>query len=215
MNTSKLRSDLIDCLSKELISEGFKFSKAREAFIRKTDFGQQWYTITFLKYSGQEGFEVNPGYHVRFEDVEGFFHETSYFSEKDKKGTSTIGCSIENHLANGKDAFRQSIETDEDVATACAYYYDLYLKVVAPFFDKYRTLESLDELMNSDPEKELSLINFIFRGAKGAIIAHMLGGDRLSDLIKTYGEQYAKFSNGFYKGDYDKVVENIQKVTAT
>lgn len=215
MDNSKRKLDLFNCLSEDLKVEGFTYSKSKGGFIRKTDFGQQWYTFLFYKYSGEEGFTINPVIQVRFDEVENFFHETSYFNKREQKGTSTIGCSVENYLADGEDMFRQEIGEDGDIIEVCTYYYDLYFRIVAPFFKKYTTLESLDKLINSDPEKELSLINFIFRGAKGAIIAHLLGRDNLSELIEIYGIQYARFSSGFYKEDYDKVVDNIHKVSTS
>ncbi len=61
----------------------------------------------FILMKIKKGVEVNPVIQIRFEEVEQLFHETSTFSEKDSKGTSTIGCSIENYLGNNADTFRR------------------------------------------------------------------------------------------------------------
>lgn len=211
MNNNKLKIIFLDCLSEKFKLEGFKYSKAKSAFVRKVDFGEQWYTLTFLKYSGQEGFEINPGHHLRYEEVESFYHKTSSFSKNDQKGTTTIGCSLENYLANGKDMFRRSIKSEGDAIIACNYYCDLYKDKMNPFFKTFNTLERLHKLINDNPDKELNIINPIFRGIKGLIIAHLLNieGEIINELIKTYSKQYEVFYKGFYKSDFDKVVENI------
>jgi hypothetical protein len=211
MDSSNLKSMFIDCLSARFMKEDFKFIKNRSAFVRKTEFGEQWYTLTFLKYSGQDGFEINPGIHVRFEEVEKFYHQTSAFSKQEQKGTSTIGCSIENYKNDSTDLYRCAIVKGNDISIACDFIYDQYINIAKPFYQLYNSLENLYELINSKPNKELAIINPIFRGIKGVIIANLLNHETLDLLIKSYSQQYEIFYNGFYKPDFDKVVENILK----
>ncbi len=211
MDSTNLKKILLESLSEKLKTQGFKYVKAKSAFVQKVDFGEEWYTLTFLKYSGQDGFEINPGHHLRFEKVEAFFHETSGFSPKDQKGTTTIGCSLENYLANGKDMFRQSVKSEKDALLASEYYLELFMEKVQPFFKSFNTLEILHQLINEEPQKELSIINPIFRGIKGVIIAYFLGSNELDKLIKVYSQQYETFYNGFYKPDFDNVIKNIRK----
>jgi hypothetical protein len=210
MDSNRCKILLLDCLSEKLKEVGFKYIKAKSAFVRKVSFGEQWYTLTFLTYSGQDGFEINPGHHVRCEKVEAFFHETSGFSKKDQKGTTTIGCSLENYLANGRDMFRMSVKNENDAFMACDYYSRLFEEKVIPFFESFKTLESLHELINKKPQTELNIINPIFRGIKGIIVANFLGVDEIDRLIDIYSRQYETFYDGFYKPDLDKVIENLK-----
>lgn len=205
----EIKSNLFKCLQERLSDAGFRFIKSKDGFIRKTSFGQQWYTFLFYTYEGVEGVEVNPVIQIRFEEVEIMFHETSSFSEKDSKGTSTIGCSIENYLGDCSDSFRQKIVDNNDVEAACSFFYRLFQETGERFFSDYTTLNDLDLLINSEPKSELVLIHPIFRGSKGLIIDHLLGGKNREFLTDVYSDSYTEFANGFYKPDYEGVIKNI------
>lgn len=210
MDNTNLKAMFIDCLSEKLKLKGFKYEKSKNAFVRKVDFGEEWYTFNFFRYNRKEGFEINPGYHLRFEKVESFFHETSNFDKKDQKHTTTIGCSIENHLANGKDMFRQNIVTNKDIFIACNFYLDLFKEIVSPFFNSVNSLENLNNIINTNPEIELEIINPIFRGMKGVIIAYFVNFREIDKLINIYSKQYNTLYNGFYKCDFDRLIQNIK-----
>ncbi|SEG51362.1 hypothetical protein [Algoriphagus boritolerans] len=102
-----IKFQLLNCLQDKLKHTEFKLVKSKDGFVRRTAIGQQWFTFLFYTYENKKGVEVNPVIQIRFEEVEQLFHETSTFSEKDSKGTSTIGCSIENYLGNNADTFRR------------------------------------------------------------------------------------------------------------
>jgi len=190
MEYSNLKNKFVKCLSASLSDHKFKFSKSQSRFVRKKEFGEEWYTINYLSYEDQEGFEINTGLHIRFNQVESIFHETSSFSVKDSKGTSTIGCSVENYLGDSVDTFRQVI------------------------VDTFDTLNELDLLINSNPKSKLPLIHPIFRGSKGLIIDYLIGSKNSKFLIEIYSNSYTEFANGFYKDEFNGVVNNLNsKIT--
>jgi|TARA_R110001599_G_scaffold150929_3_gene335325 hypothetical protein len=211
MNTQLLKKNFIDQLSSVLLEKGFNYIKSKEAFICKTEFGQKRFAITTYVYSSRDGFEINPGYHLRFDRVEEFYHKISQFEKKYHSNTATIGCSLENHLNNGEDKFRYYISNFDDIYQASEYYTSIFENLVDPFFEKYKSLESLDYLINSKPDKELSIINPIFRGMKGIIIAFFLEKESLFELIDTYSRSYETIYGGFYKAEYDRLVRLITK----
>jgi hypothetical protein len=210
MDTDYLKKAFLDGLSEKMKINGFKYVKAKSAYVRKTPFGEQRYFILFTKWHEDDGVYVETGMQVRFDDVEKFYHETSYFEEKYHKITDTIGMGLANWLRNGLD-YEIFLQDEQDVAEAIEYYYKLYREAVEPFFDTCNTLESLHVLLNSEPEKRLSIINFIHRGKYGLIVAHLLNVDnkKMKELTKIYSHQYATMTDEFYKLEFDKVVANI------
>lgn len=211
MDRNFLIQKFIECLSGEINDFGFRYIKSKNAFVRNVTFGEQWYTLTFITYKGKNGFEIIPGHHVRNEKVESLFHESSGFEKKDQKHTTTIGCSLDNYLANGKELFRMCVENEKDVIVACDFYNEIFIEQIIPFFERYSTLESLHVLINSNPQIDLNIINPIFRGIKGVIIAKILDSKELDSLIEVYSNQYEFHFDGFYKSIFDRVLEGFNK----
>jgi hypothetical protein len=207
----ELKDFLFKCLNEKLEPVGFKFSKAKQGFVKETDLGQLWFSFLFYKYAGVKGFEINPVMQIRFEQIEEIFHKESEFSNKDQKGTSTVGCSIENFLApSDNNSFRKTISSENDITITCNFFYYLFQSIVVPFFNKYNSLESLNELINSHPKENLNLIHPIFRGSKGLIIAHLLKDEDFEQLKKVYGAHYDSYYDGFYKPDFEKIVKRLK-----
>lgn len=204
-----IKLQLLNGLQDKLTNTGFKLIKSKDGFVRRTAFGQQWFTFLFYTYENKKGVEVNPVVQIRFEEVEQIFHETSTFSEKDSKGTSTIGCSIENYLGNNVDTYRKYIVDEGDIDTACTFFYQLYEDIAEEFYSNFSSLKKLDHLINSNPESNLALIHPIFRGTKGLIIDYLLGYEKSKFLKKVYFDFYTDFAGGFYKGDYLEVKKNL------
>lgn len=204
-----IKIEIINCLSDKLKKYGFRYSKSKEAFIKKENFGALWYTIHFIKYSSQKGFLINPGHHIRYQEIENIYHETSYFNTKDKRNTTTIGGSLENCYHNGAEMYRKYIENESGIEVICKYYFDLFEEIVQSFFFKYNNLESLDLLVNSDPMVNNNFIHPIFRGSKGLIIAFLLNKN-ITSLTKIYEQFYTSYCDGFYKADFDKLVKNLE-----
>ncbi|MDR1859700.1 MAG: hypothetical protein LBR06_02105 [Bacteroidales bacterium] len=212
MDTTYLRKLFFNTLSEKLICNGLKYVQSHNEFVKKTVFGKQALFITFTKWRCDDGIYIDPGIIIRFDEIENFYHETSYFEKKYQKGTFTIGMSLDNAFNESNYVYQRYVE-NESAANAANYFYELFQEIVLPLFNKYNTLESMNELLNSEPDKELTLVNSIHRGIHGIIAAYLLKipDEELNKLIDIYTKQYTVNSNGFYKPEFDKVVENIRK----
>lgn len=207
---NKLKTQFLKCLEKTVRDNGFEFVPERGGFVKKVAYGQLRFTFLFYEYEGVPGFEINPLIQVRFEDVEKLFHELSYYTAKQRKGTTTIGCSIENYLGDKTGKFRHSITNREEVVDACAFYKSLYDEIVIDFFIKYNSLKSLHSLINTESSDLIPLINPIFRGRTGLIVSHLLCDDSYASLKLKYADFYSNYANGFYSNDYSKVVAVLE-----
>jgi hypothetical protein len=213
MNTSNLRNLFLDVLTEKLKYDGFKCIRNHREFVRTFSLGQQKFFTHFTKWHGDDGFYIDTGIIIRFDKIEDFYHETSYFEKKYQKGTFTIGYGLDNYLNNGNSVFQRYVTNEKEAVEASEYCYSLYKEIVVPLFDKYNTFESLHILLNSEPYQKIGLVNSIHRGIHAVIVAYILNisESELNRLIKIYSQQYSEMADGFYKPEFDKVVENIKK----
>ncbi|MBK8149573.1 MAG: hypothetical protein IPK58_15565 [Acidobacteria bacterium] len=91
------RKELIERLGEKLGESGFRLLRLLNSFIKKGE-PKQIYTLYFT--DRYEGYEVDPVFGLRFEEVENLFHRVSGFEEKYKKDTHTVTVSIENLTKN-------------------------------------------------------------------------------------------------------------------
>lgn len=213
MDNSYFKKMFLEKLAERLKDDEFKYIKSKEAFTRKVNFGEQLYTIHFHNWVGNDCFYITQGVHVRFEEVESFYHESSWFEKKYHKYSTTVGCSLDNYLNDAKEVFQQCIKNEKDAFEASEYCFSLYKEIAIPFFNSYNTLESLHHLANSNPNEDSSILSFRNKGIKGLIVAYLIrvSDEELNKLIHIYSKQYAKLYDGFYKSDFDNVVENVKK----
>lgn len=212
MNTSHLRIAFLERLFTHLQKEGMKFVKSQISYKKTTSWGEQRFFMSFTKWTNDDGFYIDLGFQIRFDAIEQLYNETSVYGKKNQN-TSTIGMGLDNCLNNGNAIYQRYVENEIDAIQAADYYYCLYKEIVIPLFSKYDTLEAINHLLNSEPTKEIKLLNVIFRGIKGVIVAYLLkvSDAELNKLIETYSQQYVTMADGFYKPDFDKVVENIRQ----
>lgn len=190
----------------------FKYVKSRDRFIRKYNDQEFWFSILTYKYREDAGYYINPTIQIRVNQVENIFHIGSSFNAKQKKETSTIGCSIENYMNDNSGAYRFYIEALDDVKPACKFILQLFKDIAIPFFEEYDNLIAIERHVNEEPLRELAIINPIFRGSKGLIMAKLVGNCQFPQLKRVYTEFYSNFADGFYLDDFEKVVVSLKSI---
>jgi hypothetical protein len=143
--------------------------------------------------------------------VEDIFHKTSEFEEKYKKGTPTIGTSIEDYQSNGK-TYRYQMREEPHINVIAQELYIIFKEIALPFFDKYDTLEKIDKALNIKPE-DTSLTGAIFKGSKALIIAKLMCRRNFKELADYYYNYYKNFSEGFYLPNYIRLKEFLENAS--
>ena len=208
-NREILKSELLKALDIKLKDFGFQVNMKLGEFTRRNKDGWNKYQIVFLK--TDEGWELKPSLLLRVDSVEDIFHKTSEFEEKYKKGTPTIGTSIEDYQSNGK-TYRYQMREEPHINVIAQELYIIFKEIALPFFDKYDTLEKIDKALNIKPE-DTSLTGAIFKGSKALIIAKLMCRRNFKELADYYYNYYKNFSEGFYLPNYIRLKEFLENAS--
>jgi hypothetical protein len=203
-NEDFLKSELLKALDLKLKDSGFKMNKTSGEFTKKNKDGWFKYQIVFLKISG--GWELKPSLLLRFDIVENIFHRISGFEEKYKKGTPTIGTSIEDYQSGGNGIYRFQLMEESQIDVIVQNLFLLFQEVALPFSERFNTLEKIDRALNIDL-KDTSLTGGIYKGSKSLIIAKLVGRGNYKELEDFYLNYYKVFANGFYLPEYKRLTE--------
>ncbi len=203
---SFLKSELLKSLSTLFKSLGFQVNKSGEYFKKNKD-GLCSFHLVFL--TRDEGWEINPTMAIRVDLIEDIFHKTSNFEEKFKKGTPTIGISIEKYLNNNKN-YRFNLIKESQIDTITQELYSLFKDIALPFFDKFSSLEALDRALNTNLD-DTSLTGSIFKGSKALIVAKLVNREDYKMIRDFYLSYYTSFSGGFYLPEFKELVALLDK----
>ncbi|MFD2162262.1 hypothetical protein ACFSJU_07645 [Paradesertivirga mongoliensis] len=192
---------------------GFTLNKSLGELSRKTVDGWEKYQIIFLQ--KDYGWQLHPTVLVRKNAVEDIFHQISDFEDKYKKGTPTIGSSIE-ALLSATIENRLTITDETEIDIVVNSLIDSFKEVALQFFNKYEPLSTIHTALNTRPE-DTSLTGPIFKGFKGLIIAYLVESESYTDLKNVYKKYYQNFEAGFYLPNYERLIEllntNIHKAS--
>ncbi len=201
-----LKSELLKGLNVKLKDFGFKLNKSSGEFTKKNKDGWYKYQIVFLNRNG--GWELKPSLLLRFDIVEDIFHKTSGFEERYKKGTPTIGTSIEDYQTDNNN-YRFYLTDENQIDAIEQNLFLLFKKIALPFYEKFNSLEKVDKALNNDLE-DTSLTGDIFKGSKSLIVAKLIGRDNYKELEDFYLQYYKEFANGFYFPDFKKLTKFLE-----
>ncbi|MEO6131055.1 MAG: hypothetical protein ABIQ02_04355 [Saprospiraceae bacterium] len=197
------KNELLKMLETKLKKFGFRLNKSLSEFTKNNSSGWQKYQIIFLLTDG--GWQVHPAIFIRFNLVEDLFHKISGFEKKYCKGTPTIGISIENYNSNEIPS-RFDVTEESQINEISDKLFILFENIALPFYEKYNTLETINQAMNNIPN-DVSLTGPIFKGTKSLIVAKLLNDPHYYQLKNRYLEYYRDFSKGFYLPEYTALVK--------
>lgn len=200
-----LKAEILKLLSDNLIKYKFQSNKKLGEFIYKNKIGWDKFQVIFI--DRNDRWELNPAVLKRINIVEDIYHKFSCFEEKYKKGTPTIGTSIEDYKAdNGQ--YRFDLVNEEQIKSISKSLLLLFEKEALPFFDKFATLKDLDDILNNTPE-DTALTGSITKGSKALILARLTNRANYAELKDFYYNYYRSFCSGFYLSNYINLVRYL------
>ncbi|MEQ8573823.1 MAG: hypothetical protein RIB63_07165 [Fulvivirga sp.] len=205
-----MKESILLKLGEKLMPYGFKLKKSTGEFTKKTINGWHRYLVLFYD---KDGYEINTSVGIRINKVEDIYHRTSGFEKKYHKGTSTIGCFVEDYLKE-YDNYRFSVNKEGDLKNVVAVLLEIFEKVALPYFDKYDNLELIDKLLNSDPnEQTVHKGNTAMRAHIGIIVARLVGNVKYPELVESYHDIIGRTNKGFYKSEYEALVKDLENLS--
>lgn len=210
-----LKEELLERLDNTLQKEGFKLSRSAGEFTKRKSDGWWKYQVIFL--DRDYGWELNLGMLIRKNVVEEIFHEISGFGEQYKKGTPTIGITVENYLHDKNDRYRFDLQNDADIENIRRQLIGIFYDYAVPFFEKYDVIGEIEKAvnaMNVDVDNS-SLTGPVFNGFKGIILAKLCNKENYRSLMRDYYEYYSNFSDGFYLPNFEKLIAYLDTLDTT
>lgn len=205
-----LKSELLKDLIKPFDSFNYKLNKTSGEVYKRDKEGWTRLTIIFLT-NAQGGWTINTSIGIRKNSIEDIFHETSGFEAKYQKGTSTIGCFIEDYIKDYSNV-RIALFEEQQLKEAKEAIINLFENVAKEYFHNFNNIKTIDDLLNSRPNEDTVHSNEIFRGSKGVITAKLTDRGNYSELVDIYCKKYEEFSNGFYLPAYKKLIDFLRNV---
>jgi hypothetical protein len=205
----ELSQQFLGAVAKALADSGFKRRGRSYAFVRPCASGWQGLHFPLSKYTYR--FVVMPAANVRFDALETFVNR--YAVNRDEKGLnrkSSIGMTL-GELAGQAEPSRWSIRSGRDVDKALPEIDRLIRDVGLPYFERFRSLEALYEIVCNQGEQ-----GHIFGNAERAIncvaLAHLTSQpDRIPDIVQHWRTVFADTNDAsatFFEGFYRSYSQN-------
>ncbi|RKZ45141.1 MAG: hypothetical protein DRR00_27045 [Candidatus Parabeggiatoa sp. nov. 3] len=199
-NKTELKLTLLDILGRNFQSQGFKWMKSRDGFVKREQINLFVYQLNFLEKS--KGYRVEPVVGVRNELIENIFHKTSGFEEKYHKGTISVVESIKDPSTNKKG--RYDLYEDRDVDDVVEKLKTLFYEYALAYFDKFSQIENIDQALNDnfDAAKHGFIVGPC---SKGLIVAKLVERKNYAELEAFYTERVQDIANGFYLPEFERL----------
>lgn len=210
-NKKELKYTLYVELMTPLQKAGFSRSKGSNKCVRKHDDRVDIFQLVWLGHN--EGWRIQFNAGIRYDRVENILHETSGFQEQYRKGTSTVGAAIGVTAGSTARSCEYVLESSAQVDLVAEKIISLYGKFATPYFNRWSTLESIDEELNEEPSKKVPYLRgglSLFRCSIGIIVAKLVGRANYEELASFYMDVMKKDNNGFYFKYFDPLMKSIK-----
>lgn len=193
------------------VQEGFVYKKTLNQFEKKQGDYTSIFNILITAWSNH--FSIDVRLYISQTEIENIYERIVKKSQR-----LTIGNSIERIFGSpdGREVVNANMVInlyfDEDVEAAVESLENYYTKIAKPYFDKYQTLESIDDIINHPPfENNPAHVGGIFatRCMKGLIVARLVNNPSYENLVTTYDEAIKETMNTESIENYYKVKEYL------
>lgn len=198
-------------LNLKLITEGFVYKKSSNEFKRSDINHTYFFCIDQLAWS--DHFSINVRLYISEKRIENILEKIL----GKRRHQFTLGGDIATikFSPDGKEVVNQTLsiivlfEKDIDAAVESLYHY--YSSIAKPFFDKYITLKSINDIINDEPYNHIPAHfagNFDDRCMKGLIVAKLLKSPYYDELVAIYDEEMKETFKDFRQEaieDYNRV----------
>ncbi len=197
VKAKSLKVQMFEALDQSLSKEGFKLNASRGAFIRKRtpELSDIFQLVCPL---GSPGWRVQPDVGVRIETIENIYHQIAGFEKKYQKGTCTVGSSVGIILAGDARRCEFGLATAADLPAVVQGVERVFHEFALPYFERYGSIEAIDELLNTDPLQPTPHKILWDRYAIGLITAKLLGRANFEELARIARERVALMNKGAF-----------------
>jgi hypothetical protein len=206
MNKQEIKNTFQSLVSNDLLKYGFKLNKQTSIFTRKTSYGWDKFQLNFLNRSN--GWDIDFGMLIRLNEIEKIYHVGSYFEEKYHSTTSTIAIDIGTYL-NDEDSYRIFLDEDSELDEFYTMTVRLFKEVALPFFEKYNSIQELDNAINVEEGKSI-FSGYKYEGNLGIILAKLANNSKFDFFENKYRNYYKEFCEGFYLKEYEDVLKAVK-----
>lgn len=154
---------------------------------------------------------LEPSAAIRFEEVERTFHETSGLPQDMQADTCTISAPSESFDCNVHGGgFVVLGLGDHDVNRAVSEAEGIFMTGALPFFDRFRTLDDVNMLLNGEPESPSPFrVAEYERCCRGLIVAKLVQTPNIQDLLATYSDRMKREADGFFLKRFMRLVNSL------
>lgn len=189
-SSKDIKEEIAIKLNKKLQEFGFVYKKSNNEFVCVKENCSLIFNVLQTAWTAHYSLSVR--LYISNKEVEKVYEKVFGKSHK-----LTIGNTIERIskspdgriVVNGNMAIllMQDEDIDASVETLERYYNDIAM----PYFEKYQTLDAIDNIMNNPPFEYCPAHvggSFSERCMKGLIVARLVNNPRYEELVKTYDE---------------------------
>jgi len=187
MSMAEIKKSLLRALAEELQRSGYRFKSARRSFERPTEYGKVSFHLAFINHAGD--FDITADVAIRFDALEDLLNaHRPYLSDKEKKGTFSMGTELGNWIEGRQKRWR--VRTESDVAPVVAAIFETFRQHGEPYLEEYSDPEAAYAVLSSDEEtasrhsstRELTALRSVG-------LAKILGKPDIPDLIEKHRER--------------------------
>jgi hypothetical protein len=207
----ELQTELLAVLSPALASRGFVWKSGLSSYVRSADGISHGYMIVFK--DAKPGVLIEPNVGVRIDEVERIFHHTSGFDPKFHRGTTTMGASVGQLIANSTRACQFELRSSAELPGTALHILDVFEAHALPYFARWDSLEAIDAELNEDPlRKSPHRALSSLRCATGLIVARLLGRTNYAELSAQYTTVMTNDSKGFYLKEFLALLDSLESI---
>lgn len=192
MKKAELKNKIFNRLSDFFSGKNFGSVKAFDRFERKVDFGFQ--SVSFHIVQRNSYYEVSFSFGIRFDDLENVARKVIRMDPKLEKKAISLLVTQNNLPELNKSSYR--VQTVQDLHDCLSTFtsYD-FVRAEMFFFDKFVSLESVDQTLNLLPTNaNVFLNNPEKQYFKGLIVAHLVQSEKLIELKDEYSKKVSKMN---------------------
>lgn len=159
--------------------EGFRGRKREGLFVRQFPGGSQQFGLAIVDYSPE--FRVSMVFSVRIDAVQAIKDEVMETPEKYRAMGMTTSTVLE-HFFPGEKVKQFSVRSEEEIQSAVDALAPLLRERILPLFDGLRTVEALDQILNSEEGRSFDRTHGSARAMSSLILARLAGNPRFEQL---------------------------------
>ncbi len=191
--------------------DGFVYKKTINQFEKKEDDYTSIFNILQTAWSNHISISIR--LYISQKQIENIYEKIVGKSHKLSIGNTidTIYASPDGRkVVNGDLSI--NIYFDDDVEAAVESLENYYNTIAKPYFEKYQTLNAIDDILNNPPFEHSPAnagLGLDERCMKGLIVARLVDNPNYEKLVNTYDEAIKRTMNEESIGNYQKVKEYL------